>query len=179
MIPTTAREQRQKERRASQNVPPLDSRSLARRAQSARSDIHHRRHCLAKPSRAHSADRWSRGVASYSFTLQANGKDFTITGEDGAIVKRRTNKDDALSPETKQEIARKQWLAVAWDFKQRLENYLTQNPSKCGTHDPFGFTLTGSKRSMGSQQATAVITGGIQTAPSAHTTMGSTSARCP
>jgi hypothetical protein len=89
----------------------------------------------------------------------------------GAIVQRRTNRDDALSPETKQEIARKQWLAVAWDFKQRLENYLIQHPSECGMHDPFGFTITCFKRSTGSQQATADITGGIQTSTSAHTTM--------
>jgi hypothetical protein len=120
---------------------------------------------------AYNANRWSRGVASYSFTLQVSGKDFIITGEDGAIVQRRTNRDDALSPEAKQEIARKQWLAVAWDFKQRLENYLIQHPSECGMHDPFGFTISCSKRNMGSQQATADITGGIQTAPSAHTTM--------
>jgi hypothetical protein len=71
---------------------------------------------------AHTADRWSRGVVSYSFTLQVSGKHFFITGEDGAIVQRRTNRDDALSPEKKQEIAHKQWQALAGDFKQRLEN---------------------------------------------------------
>jgi hypothetical protein len=114
---------------------------------------------------AHNADRWSRGVASYSFTLQANGKDFIITGEDGAIVQRRTNRDDALSLETKQDIARKQWLAVTSDFKQRLENYLTKHPSECGMHDPFRLTSACFKGNTGD------ITGGVQTATLAHTTM--------
>jgi hypothetical protein len=123
---------------------------------------------------AQSADRWSHGVATYSYTLKEGDKNFLIIAENGSIVQRQSSKDAAVTGDQKIEIARQQWLVVPMEYKDRFENYLQLHPDECSQHDPFAFTVVCFKRLMASQSQSPDITSSttpqIQIATHPHTT---------